>query len=38
MSCDGEILAMNTPAEAILVALNGEQPTNFFRSSRRRAH
>jgi diguanylate cyclase (GGDEF)-like protein len=32
MSCDGEILAMNTPAEAILVALNGEQPTNFFRS------
>ena len=31
MSCDGEILAMNTPAEAILVALNGEQPTNFFR-------
>ena len=31
MSRDGEILGMNTPAEAILVALNGEPPINFFR-------
>jgi diguanylate cyclase (GGDEF)-like protein len=30
MSRDGEILGMNTPAEAILVALGGAPPTNFF--------
>ena len=30
MSRDGEILAMNTPAEAILLAINGAPPTNFF--------
>ena len=30
MSGDGEILALNAPAEAILVAFNGAQPINFF--------
>ena len=32
MSGNGEIIAMNGAAEAFLVALNGEQPANFFRS------
>lgn len=31
MSAAGEILAMNAPAEAVLLAFNGERPTNFFR-------